>query len=56
MLFHHDPLHSDDFLDGFHETAQERWVELGGTDGAVEMASETQEVEIGAAARVPAAT
>ena len=55
MLFHHDPLHSDDFLDRFHETAQERWTELGGPDGAVEMAAETQEIEVGAPARVAAA-
>src|ERR687891_909540 len=54
LLFHHDPLHSDDFLDGFHETAQERWDELGGPDGAVEMAVETHEIEIGAPARVGA--
>jgi len=51
MLFHHDPLHSDDFLDRFYETAQERWVDLGGEDGALEMAAETQEIEVGAAAK-----
>ena len=28
MLFHHDPLHSDDFLDRFHETAHERWAQV----------------------------
>ncbi len=55
LLFHHDPLHSDDFLDRFQETAQERWTELGGPSGAVEMAAETQEMEIGAPARVAAA-
>jgi len=54
LLFHHDPLHSDDFLDRFHETAREGWAGLGGTDGAVEMAAETQEMELGAAR--PAAT
>ena len=48
MLFHHDPLHSDDFLDRFHETARERWTELGGQDGAVEMAAESQEIEVAA--------
>jgi hypothetical protein len=56
LLFHHDPLHSDDFLDRFYETAQERWVELGGSDGALEIAAETQALEIGAPAGVPAAT
>ena len=25
MLFHHDPMHSDDYLDGFHRRAAERW-------------------------------
>jgi phosphoribosyl 1,2-cyclic phosphodiesterase len=55
LLFHHDPLHSDDFLDRFHQTAQERWVELGGPAGTVEMAAETQEIEIGAPAKLAAA-
>jgi len=54
LLFHHDPLHSDDFLDRFHEAARERWSELGGNGTAVEMAAETQELEIGAPAQVPA--
>ena len=55
-MFHHDPLHSDDFLDHFEETARERWQELGGSDGAIEMAAEAQELEIAApeaAARPP---
>jgi ribonuclease BN (tRNA processing enzyme) len=56
MLFHHDPLHSDDFLDRFHETAQERWAELGGSEATIEMAAETQEIEVGPRAGVPAAT
>ena len=47
LMFHHDPLHSDDFLDRFHDEARERWSELGGPDGAVEMAAEAQELEIG---------
>jgi hypothetical protein len=55
MLFHHDPLHSDDFLDRFHEDARMQWAALGGEDGAVEMAAETQELEIAAPARVEAA-
>jgi hypothetical protein len=56
LLFHHDPLHPDDFLDRFHETARERWTELGGASGAIEMAAETQELQIGAPAGVAAAT
>ena len=53
-MFHHDPLHSDEFLDRFQDTAQEHWSELGGPDGAVEMAAEAQEIEIGAAAEISA--
>jgi phosphoribosyl 1,2-cyclic phosphodiesterase len=55
LLFHHDPLHSDEFLDRFHAEAQEAWSELGGSDGSVEMAAEAQELEVGApaAARPP---
>jgi hypothetical protein len=53
LLFHHDPLHSDEFLDRFHETARERWAEFGG-NGAVEMAAETQEIEVGAPATAAA--
>jgi phosphoribosyl 1,2-cyclic phosphodiesterase len=56
MLFHHDPLHSDDFLDEFYETATERWGELGGDPGAIEMASERSEIQVGAPERVPAAS
>ena len=54
LMFHHDPLHSDDFLDRFHETARERWAELGGPDGAVELAAEGQSLEIGEPAKVVA--
>jgi phosphoribosyl 1,2-cyclic phosphodiesterase len=56
LLFHHDPLHSDDFLDSFFETATERWTELGGEAGTIEMAAERLELEVGASDRVPAAT
>lgn len=54
LLFHHDPMHSDDFLDGVYATATERWSELGGEAGAIEMAAERSEVAIGKPA--PAAT
>jgi phosphoribosyl 1,2-cyclic phosphodiesterase len=49
MLFHHDPLHSDDFLDAFHGNAIERWEEMGGDPELLEMASERREVDVGAA-------
>ena len=53
MLFHHDPLHSDDFLDSFHGTATERWEALGGDPEKLDLASERREVELPAAG-VPA--
>ena len=46
MLFHHDPLHSDEFLDSFRGTAAERWEELGGRPGSIEMAAERLELEV----------
>jgi phosphoribosyl 1,2-cyclic phosphodiesterase len=49
MLFHHDPLHSDDFLDEFHGTAIECWGEMGGDAELLEMATERREVDLGAA-------
>lgn len=54
LLFHHDPLHSDDFLDSFFATARERWGELGGEPGTVEMAAERRELEVSGAQRVAA--
>jgi phosphoribosyl 1,2-cyclic phosphodiesterase len=55
MLFHHDPLHSDDFLDAFGGTATERWEEMGGDPELLELATERREVEVSAPARLPAA-
>jgi len=46
LLFHHDPLHSDRFLDGFHAEARRRWGELGGDPSLVEMGMEGGELEI----------
>ena len=54
LLFHHDPLHSDDFLDAFFETAVERWVELGGNPDSIEMAAERGAIEVTAPAPDPA--
>lgn len=54
LLFHHDPLHSDDFLDAFFETAVERWVELGGDPDCIEMAAERGAIEVIAPAPDPA--
>jgi phosphoribosyl 1,2-cyclic phosphodiesterase len=58
MLFHHDPLHSDDFLDGFCGQITAGWEELGGDASRVELATERREIEISADAApvMPAAT
>ena len=50
MLFHHDPLHSDGFLDDLHVTARRRWEELGGDPALVAMGMEGGEVEVAPAA------
>jgi phosphoribosyl 1,2-cyclic phosphodiesterase len=46
VVFHHDPLHSDDFLDALHGSALERWTELGGHPSQVEFAAERRELVI----------
>jgi phosphoribosyl 1,2-cyclic phosphodiesterase len=48
LLFHHDPMHSDDLLDALSVTASRRWDELGGPDGRVELAAERRLLELGA--------
>jgi phosphoribosyl 1,2-cyclic phosphodiesterase len=56
MLFHHDPLHADDFLDVLHAHAQEQWAAHGGDPGEVIAAMEGGEVEVEATGREPALT
>jgi phosphoribosyl 1,2-cyclic phosphodiesterase len=51
LLFHHDPLHSDDFLDSFAEEIAERWQELEGALDQVELAAERQELSLADAAQ-----
>jgi hypothetical protein len=46
MLFHHDPMHSDDFLDGFYREARDRWRGIGGDEGAIELATERGEIDL----------
>jgi phosphoribosyl 1,2-cyclic phosphodiesterase len=46
VVFHHDPLHSDDFLDGLRGSANERWAELGGRPSQLEFAAERRELVI----------
>jgi phosphoribosyl 1,2-cyclic phosphodiesterase len=50
LLFHHDPLHSDDFLDSFAGDVAESWAGLGGSPEHVELATERREIEIASAA------
>jgi len=44
LLFHHDPLHSDDFLDTFSEAVTEHWEDLGGDPRQVQLATERLEI------------
>jgi phosphoribosyl 1,2-cyclic phosphodiesterase len=44
LLFHHDPLHSDDFLDAFCGEIAARWQDLGGRSEQVELATERREM------------
>jgi phosphoribosyl 1,2-cyclic phosphodiesterase len=53
MLFHHDPLHSDDFLDALCGQAATRWEELGGRPQQVEFATERRETDVVAAEPAP---
>ena len=54
LLFHHDPLHTDDFLDDLRADVVKRWSELGGAADQVELAAERREIEI--VARRPASS
>ena len=54
VLFHHDPLHSDDFLDRHGARARADWADLGGAPGAVELGVERATYELGARAPQPA--
>jgi phosphoribosyl 1,2-cyclic phosphodiesterase len=46
LLFHHDPRHSDDFLDELTAEAAARWQAAGGRPGSLEVASERLELAI----------
>jgi phosphoribosyl 1,2-cyclic phosphodiesterase len=52
LLFHHDPLHSDDFLDALSGEAMSLWQDLGGRPEQVELATERRELELRAGAIV----
>ena len=46
LLFHHDPLHSDAWLDAHGERATAQWQARGGAAGAVEVAREGASYEV----------
>jgi phosphoribosyl 1,2-cyclic phosphodiesterase len=46
LLFHHDPLHTDDQLDAMFGAALGRWEELGGDPRRLAMATERREMEV----------
>jgi phosphoribosyl 1,2-cyclic phosphodiesterase len=46
LLFHHDPMHTDDFLDAFHGSAIDGWHALGGDPARLEMGVERREIEL----------
>jgi phosphoribosyl 1,2-cyclic phosphodiesterase len=46
LLFHHDPLHCDDFLDSLRGDVVLRWQELGGRPEQVELATERRVMEV----------
>ncbi|MFL5821666.1 MAG: MBL fold metallo-hydrolase [Solirubrobacteraceae bacterium] len=46
LLFHHDPLHSDDRLDALCGAAMGRWEKLGGSADCLEMATERREIDL----------
>jgi phosphoribosyl 1,2-cyclic phosphodiesterase len=53
LLFHHDPLHTDDFLDELHGAARRRWEEMGADPTEIEMGTEGAEFEVSPAQREP---
>jgi phosphoribosyl 1,2-cyclic phosphodiesterase len=46
VAFHHDPLHSDDDMDGLANTARRQWAALGGQPGALEFATESTQIPV----------
>jgi phosphoribosyl 1,2-cyclic phosphodiesterase len=55
LLFHHDPLHSDEFLDQLFGEARDRWQAIGGDPAALQMAVERAEFELPAEVPAPIA-
>jgi phosphoribosyl 1,2-cyclic phosphodiesterase len=46
LMFHHDPLHTDEFLDALAGEVIARWEAFGGAAGHVELATERRELVI----------
>ncbi len=56
VLFHHDPLHSDEFLDDLDAEAKRRWAEQGGDPATIGLGAEGDEIELPAGVRHTAGT
>ena len=56
LLFHHDPLHSDDFLDALGDGVVERAAEFGRPADWVELAKERREIALHGAVRTAPAS
>jgi phosphoribosyl 1,2-cyclic phosphodiesterase len=54
LLFHHDPLHSDEFLDALGDEVATGWTARGGDSSTIELATERLERVISAARPAPA--
>jgi ribonuclease BN (tRNA processing enzyme) len=46
MMFHHDPLHSDEFLDQLGSAARATWAEQGGDPSRLQLGMEGAELEL----------
>jgi len=59
LLFHHDPMHTDEFLDALQSEVEAAWEALGGGGVKIELATERSEIVFGGhgapVARDPAA-
>jgi phosphoribosyl 1,2-cyclic phosphodiesterase len=56
LLFHHDPMHSDEFLDSVADVAHRHWTGMGGDAAILELATERQEIIVSGAAHAAAAS
>ena len=54
MMFHHDPLHSDEFLDDFGAAARTAWARVSAaTRRSSSSRPRAREVDVGTTATVP---